>query len=181
MRYYNDNAACIEAYVKQSSQSGGNPRGTIFFVQNIIYSYGPHFPMAVKIPDGFYIVNGNRYSTTTSVHQRALLRAIPDNKKIIISFTALMHIFDIHDIKDLTSELEKLKIIQDEFVYVKHKESDIVCNHIFLFEFKDRKFLLGVDLSSNKHNQKMFLLIELIDAGTNVGIKVFNNIIKEVM
>jgi hypothetical protein len=42
-------------------------------VQNgTIYSYGRHFPMAVKLDNGAIVVNTEKYSVTTSKHQRAL-------------------------------------------------------------------------------------------------------------
>jgi hypothetical protein len=37
-----------------------------------IYSYGRHFPMAVKLDNGDIVVNEERYSVTTSKHQGAL-------------------------------------------------------------------------------------------------------------
>lgn len=52
--------------------------GKIFNRSNIItngldiYSYGYHFPMAVKSNDGAILVNSDRYSMTTSHHQSAL-------------------------------------------------------------------------------------------------------------
>lgn len=37
-----------------------------------IFSYGEHFPMALRRPDGTILVNAARYSATTSKHQSAL-------------------------------------------------------------------------------------------------------------
>lgn len=37
-----------------------------------IYSYGRHFPMATRMPDGSIFVSTEKYSVTTSKHQRAL-------------------------------------------------------------------------------------------------------------
>jgi hypothetical protein len=41
----------------------------------VCYSYGRHFPMAIKLPDAF-VLNRDKYSITTSKHQTGLLRAI---------------------------------------------------------------------------------------------------------
>jgi len=41
----------------------------------VCYSYGRHFPMAIRLPDAF-VVNRDKYSITTSKHQTGLLRAI---------------------------------------------------------------------------------------------------------
>ena len=41
----------------------------IYFEGNILYSYGTHFPLAVKCKNG-YILNGDTYSRETGKHQR---------------------------------------------------------------------------------------------------------------
>jgi len=41
----------------------------------VCYSYGRHFPMAIKLSDAF-VVNRDKYSITTSKQQTNLLRAI---------------------------------------------------------------------------------------------------------
>lgn len=75
---------------------------------DIIYSWGSHFPMAVKNNlDKTYLINGDRYSVSTSKHQTYVRRAIADYNKgdynsLIVPFTALRrslnvyHWFDLH-------------------------------------------------------------------------------------
>lgn len=45
----------------------------------VLYSYGRHWPLAIRRPDGAVFVNADRYSVTTSRHRTyavaALLRA----------------------------------------------------------------------------------------------------------
>ena len=48
----------------------------VFYEGTILYSYGRHFALAVKSKNG-YILNGDRYSNTTSGHQ-SLTRTIAD-------------------------------------------------------------------------------------------------------
>lgn len=45
----------------------------------VIYSYGSHFPMARKLADGTIAVNVDRYSPTTSKHQRGLYSVLLQN------------------------------------------------------------------------------------------------------
>lgn len=49
----------------------------LFYEDNILYSYGYHFILCVKLKDG-YIVNSDGYSMTTSTHKGILIRAITD-------------------------------------------------------------------------------------------------------
>ena len=46
----------------------------MFFEGNIIYSYGYHFPMAIKW-NGYVLYNEERYSVSTSKHQGYVLGA----------------------------------------------------------------------------------------------------------
>lgn len=42
----------------------------------VIYSYGYHFPMAIRTSDSFAFVNSSKYSRTTSCHQGLVKRAL---------------------------------------------------------------------------------------------------------
>ena len=46
--------------------SGSN----MFCKQNVLYSYGHHFMLAIRRPDKEFILNGETYSKSTSAHQR---------------------------------------------------------------------------------------------------------------
>jgi hypothetical protein len=43
--------------------------GNVFTYNDVLYDYGHHFPMAMRVPGGIAI-NGQRWSTTTSEHVR---------------------------------------------------------------------------------------------------------------
>jgi hypothetical protein len=43
--------------------------GNVFFEGDVLYSYGHHFPMMVRGWNGLNILNGERYSASTSKHQ----------------------------------------------------------------------------------------------------------------
>jgi hypothetical protein len=60
--------------------------GNIFLENRILYSYGKHFPLAVRVKENI-LVNGDRYSVTTSSHQNSVNGAGGD-KCIVIPFSA---------------------------------------------------------------------------------------------
>jgi hypothetical protein len=49
----------------QGATKGVNNNGTIYIHGKTIYSYGPHWPMAVRVGNALH-VNRDRYSPTTS-------------------------------------------------------------------------------------------------------------------
>jgi len=63
-----------EGEERETYNSTGN--GNIFFEDDTIYSYGYHFPLAVKCQNG-YILNGEYYSSSTSAHQ-GIVRSIAE-------------------------------------------------------------------------------------------------------
>jgi len=59
---------------------------------NTIYSYGKHFPIAIRIWDGNeakYLWNSDKYSSTTSRHQSLVFRAIGGKDKILKELNTL--------------------------------------------------------------------------------------------
>ena len=62
--------------VIQNFVNGGRDRkgGNIFSVGNVLYSYGYHFPLLVRTTDGKRIMNADKYSVSTSNHQRLAIR-----------------------------------------------------------------------------------------------------------
>jgi len=40
----------------------------------ILYSYGYHFPLSIKLTDGVFLVNSDKYSRTTARHKSNLMR-----------------------------------------------------------------------------------------------------------
>lgn len=65
----------------------------MFFEDNIIYSYGYHFPMAIKW-NGKVLFNDDRYSVTTSTHQGYVLGAC---SHMDIVHCASLDDFDVRD------------------------------------------------------------------------------------
>jgi hypothetical protein len=52
-------------------------KGSNLFIEgDTIYSYGYHFPIARRLPDGGYWVNPDKYSRSTARHQSLVINAI---------------------------------------------------------------------------------------------------------
>ena len=52
----------------------------VFYEGDVLYSFGTHFELAVKCRNGGYVLNGDRYSSTTSGHQ-SLTRSVAERHK----------------------------------------------------------------------------------------------------
>lgn len=49
----------------------------MFIEGNAIYSYGRHFPIAIRLKNG-YLINKDKYSSSTSTHQNRVRGAIAE-------------------------------------------------------------------------------------------------------
>lgn len=59
----------------------------LFIENDIIYSYGYHFPISKRFKlddDIYYLFNINNYSSTTAKHKNKVLRNLPYNRIIFI-------------------------------------------------------------------------------------------------
>lgn len=79
MKY--NNQEIVEAFVNGEIHKG--TANNIFVEGNVLYSYGEHFPMAIKLYDdegdegnAYFIINKGKYSVTTSRHQCHLRNAL---------------------------------------------------------------------------------------------------------
>jgi hypothetical protein len=83
-----------DAYVRGYADSGRNySRESVYFEGDTIYSYGSHFPMAIRYHSPeigeWYLVNGDKYSVTTGAHQSKLRQALQYKNTFVIPFSAL--------------------------------------------------------------------------------------------
>lgn len=69
MAKYGANHEVVNAYFSGDVEPYTNGNGSVYFANGVLYSYGNHFPMAFKLDDGRYLINGDKYSVTTSAHQ----------------------------------------------------------------------------------------------------------------
>lgn len=83
------NHEVIRSFVEEERHRRG---GTIFADErdDTLYSYGYHFPLAVRLPDGF-LVNGSHVSATTTRHQNQAFRVLDDAKEryAVVPFDAV--------------------------------------------------------------------------------------------
>lgn len=49
----------------------------LFFEQDVLYSYGSHFPLCIRLKD-CWIINTDGYSMTTNTHKGHLIRSLTD-------------------------------------------------------------------------------------------------------
>ncbi len=77
--------------VVQRFSEGKNYRGSRIFAEgNTLYSYGRHFPLAVRRGEEgqeWYLLNGDKYSVSTSKHQGITYSVFSNSPRV--SFTAL--------------------------------------------------------------------------------------------
>lgn len=97
------------------SMTGGN----VFATGDTIYSYGRHFPMATIVRDSrtneptFILINGDRYSNTTSGHQSSVRSEARQTglPNLIVPFTAL----DAAGV--LRDSIVPLEVLADRYTY----------------------------------------------------------------
>ena len=68
----------------------------------VIYSYGYHFPMGVKLLDGTFLINKSKYSVSTSRQQSLLKNEIGYNDFLEFTTTELKEILN----KGIKNKLE---------------------------------------------------------------------------
>lgn len=77
----------------RASRLIGGRSNSVMASGNTVYSYGRHFPMAVAMDSPtlgrWYLLNGDRYSVTTSGHQSMVRGALTGRTTMIVPFTAL--------------------------------------------------------------------------------------------
>jgi hypothetical protein len=74
----NQQVAHLWASGSKASGKGSN----FYFEGDTIFSYGPHFPIARRITEGFYLITERGYSNSTSRHISYTRRAIPSFAKV---------------------------------------------------------------------------------------------------
>ena len=115
-----NNVVCLD-FVNGFENKGSNLFSEVDdYGRLALFSYGQHFPLCVKLLDGF-LVNINSYSSTTSQHQGHLARALgfsnlkelklkiihsPKSNIVLMNTEKLQNIKYL-DIKSLTDLTEK--------------------------------------------------------------------------
>lgn len=100
----------VETYREQTQYEGRDRNKALFFEGKVLYSYGYHFPLAMLLKDGHFIINGDRYSPTTSRHQWVARNNLDPH--VVISGEALEsvlnHIADQYGFTDFDPYLPRI-------------------------------------------------------------------------
>ncbi len=79
--------------IRSFIEEGRHRRGGNLFADkadNTLYSYGYHFPLVVRLPDGF-LVNGSSSSVTTTRHQDGVFHVLDDanERYVVVPFDSI--------------------------------------------------------------------------------------------
>ena len=71
------NSQVAETFVNRRVWKEEKVEGSNFFIEgNVVYSYGHHFPLAIRLENNIFLLNGNGYSKTTGKHKGVVRREI---------------------------------------------------------------------------------------------------------
>lgn len=164
---YLTNEGCVEEYVRGNADEGyaqGEHNSNVFFIGDTIYSYGTHFPMAIRLSGGMYLVNADTYSPTTSKHQCYVRRNIPKTRQILIPFSSLRNAgIPYKEVEVLDAEGDR-EVFTGMYVDRETGETKERYQHLMgatLFTYNNRYFLSGIDETA-KDLWKGFFLTELV-------------------
>ena len=117
------NQECCHLWAQRIVGSGETNNGNVFFEDDIIYSYGYHFPMAVFLKikgKDSVIVNESSYSISTSQQQSDVYHAIDKSKYQVFHLPTdiLRHVMNGHKCpKDIKKKyLNRLKENMLDFI-----------------------------------------------------------------
>jgi hypothetical protein len=98
----------------QGHEKGKTPNGSLFTEGRVLYSYNYHFPLCLRLEDGHFIFNKDKYSKTTSSQQSLLKRFMPCNlvKEVTTQeFKQILAIYpQVESLNDII--LNKIEVLQ---------------------------------------------------------------------
>lgn len=167
------NQDVIKAYLNKSEEEGQSSTGNLFFEGDILYSYGYHFPLAIRV-GSLYILNGDRYScTTTTKHQSPLFNLVDNAQRVEIPFSALQAMLATQNKptwnqREVALLCKKFRIIDwapDRYVDTGRldKWGQKIFDHVLggvLFEFNKTYYVTGMD-ETGRDPRGMFFLTAL--------------------
>lgn len=131
---FNRNRDVILAYLSSGNDGWGRNRSnSLYFEGPVLYSYGEHHPLAVRLKDGTYLVNEDKASTTTSTHTSLLIQELIDKRKVLSSFKEFRK-YGIGLGPEFEHDLRDIDIIDFDGLQV-------------LFELGGRQYLMGDDFT----------------------------------
>lgn len=130
--------------------------GNLMVRDDVLYSYGQHFPMAVPIPGNGYLLNGDKYSVTTSHHQGITRRNVGSAPHCIVPFTALYGAIGNRSLCDaVKKDFHIVDVTEDQYRDVEYKdpetgETKTRTEHLLgstVFKIDGKYYLSGTDPS----------------------------------
>jgi hypothetical protein len=80
-----NNAMTAHAWNSGNAERGQSSNGNFYFNGAALYSYGSHFVVAYRMPDGTVFMNSDSYSVSTSGHQSDMRAAIDNRPSVSVS------------------------------------------------------------------------------------------------
>ena len=92
----------------------------LFYENFILYSYGYHYPLCIKLKDNHFIINNSGYSMTTSRHTNEIIKQITSNNSLN------MKSFENQNIKKQYNNIVFMNTEQMKKIinYIKYKNND---------------------------------------------------------
>lgn len=179
----------IKAYAEGHSEPYTNPGGSLYFDGDVLYSYGQHFPLAVRLKDGNYLLNGDRYSSTTAKHQSYTMQEIHNSRRVEIPFSALA---EIHKMSHFSrgynvDEIRSIRLVDwENDTYLDsgrvNKDGEVIYIHVLggcVMEYKGHKYLSGMDETGTA--QGRYFLTQLVDDEVDTVVKALESLKPEVV
>lgn len=134
VKNYGTNNEVMKAFVNGEKYPHANFQRNVFFEDNVLYSYGHHFPIAIRLQDNSFLVNGDRYSATTSKHQWTIQNELRNTiggvkKRFVTSWGAVNRAggnVDGSNIKLLDSENDLSIWDEDTEKWIKNNPYDLM-------------------------------------------------------
>lgn len=149
-----------EGYSRKDGDSG------VFFEGDTIYSYGYHFPMAVRVGN-LYFINADTFSNSTGKQQGLVRYYAQDKKSILIPFSSLRSAgIDVKGINVIETENAR----QVQVPVRKDGVTEMVDRHLMgstVFEYNGSYFISGIDETA-KDLWKGFFLTELTGSVSSI-------------
>ena len=80
MKTKGNNSDVAHFWANQNQESLSNANGSFYYQDDIIFSYGSHFPIARHIDGNTVLFTTDSYSNTTAKHINHTLRAVSHKK-----------------------------------------------------------------------------------------------------
>lgn len=134
------NSEIIENWVKcRGRDHWATQNGSLFYNNfDVIYSYGNHFPLCVRMRNNIYLCNGDRYSITTTKHQGLIMKHVPEHRRFILPFK----LFDISRIDfrtfipDYRLDFELMDFDREDGILFR------IDNRYYLSGYEDKRWFL---------------------------------------